>query len=117
MTSPLQQKMKIAGPVVVTANRLADGAVIYRTAGEQWTTDLAAAAVVTTSEAAQALLAGARADSVRIVDPYVAPVVLAAGRPRPGNLRERIRAAGPTFPLPGQAQANGFAASNAHVCA
>ena len=73
--------------------------------------------MVTTSEAAQALLAGARADSVRIVDPYVAPVVLAAGRPRPGNLRERIRAAGPTFPLPGQAQANGFAASNAHVCA
>jgi len=27
MTSPLQQKLKITGPVVVTANRLGDGAV------------------------------------------------------------------------------------------
>jgi methyl coenzyme M reductase alpha subunit len=117
MTSPLQQKLKIAGPVVVTANRLADGAVIYRAAGEQWTTDLATAAVVTTSEAAKALLAGAAADLVRIVDPYVAPVELADGRPRPGNLRERIRAAGPTFPLPRQPEANGFAARDLHVYA
>ena len=30
MTSPLQQKLKITGPVVVTANRLSDGAVVYR---------------------------------------------------------------------------------------
>ena len=27
MTSPLQQKIKITGPVVVTANRVTDGAV------------------------------------------------------------------------------------------
>ena len=32
MTSPLQQKLKITGPSVVTANSLADGAVVYRTA-------------------------------------------------------------------------------------
>jgi hypothetical protein len=105
MTSPLQQKMKVTGPVVVTANRLADGAVIYRTSDDRWTTKLAAAAVVTTSEAATALLAGARADAVRIVDPYVAPVELGAAGPRPGNLRERIRAAGPTIRLPGEAEA------------
>ena len=30
MTSPLQQKLKITGPVIVTANRLGDGAVIFR---------------------------------------------------------------------------------------
>jgi hypothetical protein len=102
MTSPLQQKLKIAGPVVVTANRLADGAVIYRTADRQWTTDLAGAAVATTSEAASALLAGAGADLVKVVDPYVAPVEVADGRLRPGNLRERIRSAGPTVALPGQ---------------
>ena len=35
MTSPLQQKLKINGPVVVTANRLGDGAVVYRTAGRR----------------------------------------------------------------------------------
>ncbi len=104
MTSPLQQKMKVTGPVVVTANRLADGAVIYRTSDGRWTTELAAAAVVTTSEAATALLAGARAD-LRIVDCYVAPVELGAAGPRPGNLRERIRAAGPTIRLPGEAEA------------
>ena len=111
MTSPLQQKMKVAGPVVVTANRLGDGAVIYRTADGRWTTDLAAAAVVTTSEAATVLLAGARADA-RIVDSYVAPVELGASGPRPGNLRERIRAAGPTIRLPAQAEMRA-----AHVCA
>ena len=104
MTSPLQQKMKVTGPVVVTANRLADGAVIYRTADGRWSTELVGAAVVTTSEAATALLAGARADQ-RIVDSYVAPVELGAAGPRPGNLRERIRAAGPTIRLPAQAQA------------
>ena len=104
MTSPLQQKIKVAGPVVVTANRLGDGAVIYRSADGRWTTDRAVAGVVTTSEAATALLAGARAD-LAIVDAYVAPVELAAAGPRPGNLRERIRAAGPTIRLPAQAQA------------
>ena len=46
MTSPLQQKIKIAGPSVVTANRAWDGAVIYRTASKGWTTDLSDAAVV-----------------------------------------------------------------------
>jgi len=111
MTSPLQQKMKVTGPVVVTANRLADGAVIYRTADGAWANELAAAAVVTTSDAATALLAGARAD-LRIVDCYVAPVQLADGKPRPGNLRERIRAAGPTIRLPIHAEA-----SDLHVCA
>jgi hypothetical protein len=110
MTSPLQQKMKVAGPVVVTANRLADGAVIYRTSDDRWSTKLAAASVVTTSDAANALLAGARAD-LRIVDAYVAPVELDGAAPRPGNLRERIRAAGPTIRLPIEAEARD------HVCA
>ena len=112
MTSPLQQKIKVAGPVVVTANRLTDGAVIYRTANGHWTTQLPGAAVVTTSEAAMALLAAARTDAVRVVDVYVAPVVLADGKPQPGNLRERIRAAGPTIALPALAEAG-----DVHVCA
>ena len=112
MTSPLHQKIKVAGPVVVTANRLTDGAVIYRTVNGHWTTELPAAAVVSTSDAAMALLAAARAEGVRVVDAYVAPVVLADGKPRPGNLRERIRAAGPTIRLPVEAEAR-----NVHVCA
>jgi hypothetical protein len=103
MTSPLQQKLKVAGPVVVTANRLGDGAVVYRTAHGSWTGDVAAAAVVTTAPAATELLAAALADKLRAVDAYVAPVELTAEqRVVPGNLRERIRLHGPTIPLPGE---------------
>jgi Protein of unknown function (DUF2849) len=111
MTSPLQQKIKVTGPVVVTANRLTDGAVVYRTTNGQWATELPDAAVVTTSDAAMALLTAARAEGVRVIDAYVAPVDLSNGKPRPGNLRERIRAAGPTIRLPAPELAN------VHVCA
>jgi len=103
MTSPLEQKLRIKGPVVVTANRLDDGVVIYRTAGDGWTTDIAAAAVVTTEPTARALLTAAVADDIGAVQPYVAPVALGeASGVQPGNLREHIRLRGPTFALPGQ---------------
>jgi Protein of unknown function (DUF2849) len=102
MTSPHEQKLRIKGPVVVTANRLTDGAVVYRTADDTWTTDLASAAVVTVVPAAQELLKGAVADDVGAVGAYVAPVeVTPDRRVLPGNLRERIRLAGPTIELPG----------------
>jgi hypothetical protein len=103
MTSPLQQKLKVTGPVVVTANRLGDGAVIYRSAEGRWTTDLAEAAVVATAPAATELLTAALADKLKAVDPYVAPVEVTPDRGvLPGNLREQIRSRGPTVALPGQ---------------
>ena len=102
MTSPLQQKLKVTGPVVITANRLADGAVIYRSADGRWTTDLAGAAVVTTAPDASELLSAAHADKLLAVDAYVAPVELTPDRQvLPGNLREQIRRSGPTIALPG----------------
>lgn len=102
MTSPLQQKLKITGPVVITANRLADGVVVYRGARGDWTTQIGEAAVATTAPAASELLAAAVAEDVLVVGPYVAPVELDPnGRSQPGNLRERIRVGGPTFDLPG----------------
>jgi hypothetical protein len=101
MTSPLEKKLKIAGPVLITANRLVDGAVIYRTADGGWTTEFERAAVVTTVPAATALLEGAVADDIGAVGAYVAPVKLDKdGGTRPGNLRESIRLAGPTIVLP-----------------
>lgn len=101
MTAPSQQKLKVKGSVVVTANRVVDGAVIYWTSDRDWSTDLADAAVVTTAPEAEALLDGARADGLHAVDAYVAPVARdKAGRMQPGNLRERIRFAGPTIDLP-----------------
>lgn len=100
MTSPLQQKIKISGPVVITANRTGDGAVVYRDASGGWTTALADAAVATTAPQAAELLAAAAADDIRAVGPYIAPVKRSEGGLVPGNLRERIRLRGPTFELP-----------------
>jgi hypothetical protein len=101
MTSPLQQKLKITGPVVVTANRLGDGAVVYRTGDGHWTTHLGAAAVVTTALAAGELLAAAAADDIGAVGAYVAPVHREDdGSVSPANLREIIRHGGPTIDLP-----------------
>jgi hypothetical protein len=100
MTAPSQQKLKVHGPVVVTANRLGDGAVVYRSWAESWTTRIEDAAVVTDAIAAKTLLAEATADDVGAVGAYAAPVAIVEGRVVPGNLRERIRVAGPTFDLP-----------------
>jgi hypothetical protein len=100
MTAPSQQKLKVHGPVVVTANRLGDGAVIYRSSVGGWTTRLSDAHIVTTAHAANDLLAAANTDDINAVGAYVAPVELIDGRVEPGNLRERIRVAGPSFDLP-----------------
>jgi hypothetical protein len=101
MTSPLEQKIRITGPVIVTANRVGDGAVVYRRADGGWTTQLADAAVTTSTSTARELIKEAAADDLRAIGPYIAPVKLtAAGELRPGNLREVIRLGGPTIELP-----------------
>jgi hypothetical protein len=101
MTSPLDQKLRIDGPVVITANRLRDGAVIYRARQGGWTQDLAAALVVTEAEEAMALLKEAAGEGTLAVGAYPAPIELGPDRRiAPGNLRERIRNSGPTFELP-----------------
>ncbi len=103
MTSPLQQKIKITGPSVVTANRTWDGAVIYRTEAKNWSTDLSEAAVVRAADEARALLAESVADDLGAVGAYIAPVEVAeSGQIAPGNLREQIRATGVTIGLPVQ---------------
>ena len=104
MTSPLEQKIRITGPSVVTANRTWDGAVVYRTAANDWSTDLADAAVVRAVPDARALLAESVADDVGAVGAYIAPVEIGDnGKLAPGNLREHIRATGVTIALAVQA--------------
>ena len=101
MTSPLDQKIKITGPVVVTANRVGDGAVVYRRTDGGWTTKLDGAAITSDGATARALVQAAIADDIRAVGPYIAPVKLTRdGGVRPGNLRELIRLGGPTIDLP-----------------
>ena len=100
MTSPLEQKIRIAGPSIITANRTADGAVIYRNRAQGWSTDLAEAAIVRNADEARALLSEAVADDVGAVGPYIAPVRFNDGGViKPGNLREHIRLKGVTIDL------------------
>lgn len=100
MTSPLEQKkIRITGPSVVTANRTWDGAVVYRTAQQDWSTALSDAAIVSTSDDARALLAEGAADDVGAVGAYIAPVEVKSGAIKPGNLREHIRSKGVTIDL------------------
>ena len=98
MTSPLQQKIKVTGTSVVTANRLGDGAVVYRTADGEWTTSIDDAAIVSKADAATEMLHAAKGNGV--VDVYVAPVKVERDKVLPGNLRELIRLRGPTIELP-----------------
>jgi predicted NAD/FAD-binding protein len=103
MTAPQEKKLRIKGPMVVTGNRLKDGAVVYRTGQAGWSTRLDDALVTSEAERATALLREANASDIEAVGAYVAPVLLDGERIRPGNLRERIRTQGPTFALPGAA--------------
>src|SRR3954453_18653704 len=99
MTSPLEQKkIRITGPSVVTANRTWDGAVIWRTAMQNWSAELSDAAIVRSSDEARALLAESVADDVGAVGAYIAPVEVGEDDSvKPGNLREQIRSQGLTI--------------------
>ncbi len=106
MVSPLQQKIRIAGPVSITANRLSDGAVVHRTASGEWREELGEAEVLWSAEEAQKALKAAQSDGLRAVGPYIAPILSGSEElPQPGNLREIIRSSGPTFDLPSDADA------------
>ncbi len=85
-------------PKVVTANRVGDGAVVFRARDGSWTRVVAAAEIVD-GPAAEALLEAAKADAARaiVVEPYLIDMEAGADGPRPIALRERIRAEGPTF--------------------
>ncbi len=100
MASPLQQKLRVSGPVVITANRLSDGAVVHRTRSGHWTEELSAAAVFWNATEAQNALKQAQSDVLAAVGPYAAPIEASEAEARPGNLREFIRISGPTFALP-----------------
>ncbi len=101
MTSPLEKKIKITGPSMITANRTWDGAVIYRTAQQGWSASLSDAAIIRTSDEARALLAESVADDVGAIGAYLAPIEIKdGGAIEPGNLRETIRSEGVTIDLP-----------------
>ena len=83
---------------VASANRLADGMVVFLDAAAQWTDRLDRADVARDKQAAERLLERARAESFTVVDPFLVAVIEdGEGRIEPLSLREKIRASGLTF--------------------
>ena len=88
----------LSGAQAVTANRLANGAVVFLTADSQWSPQVNDSAVADDAGMAAALMAianKAAADQV-VVGPYLFEVRVEGGTVRPLSARESIRAKGPT---------------------
>ncbi len=98
-------------PDVITANRLADGVVVFQTADDGWSEDFNRSAVRPEAAATAAALARAKQDEADnlVVEPYAVPVELRNGGVAPKALREAIRAAGPTNRRDLGKQAHGLA--------
>jgi hypothetical protein len=88
-------------PKVISANRLADGIVVYAGHGGAWFERLNAARIFTSKKEADAGLSLAEDDVSRnfIVEPCIVDVTQDPGGLRPSTLRESIRAQGPTIDL------------------
>ena len=86
--------------LIMSANALLGGEVVYYAAGGAWSPHLAEAIVAVTEDEAAALQAAQAAALAAgtVVDPELLPVATdAAGRLVPSHYREKIRALGPTI--------------------
>ncbi len=83
-------------PKVVTASDLLIGDVIYQTADDGWTRDLAQAEVITDEAHGQLRLLDAQRQVNRIVDAYLADVRPTRDGPQPTHFREEFRRTGPS---------------------
>jgi len=99
MSATNGKRLRDAARAVITANRLRDGAVVWRGPGGDWQLHFRNA-VLLPVDAAEAALAEARKDEgLRIVvGTYITPVNDGADGPEPAGWKERIRAFGPTLP-------------------
>jgi uncharacterized protein DUF2849 len=85
-------------PQMIIANRLVDGAVVFLAAGESWTTAIASGVVIEDDAEAQRLLGAVKQLEARspVIDPQAIQVNVDGGAVRPVEIRELIRAFGPT---------------------
>ena len=83
---------------IITANRLLDGAVVYRTAAGGWVEAFAQAQRYADDQAAQALAAAER-DVLLVIRPYLVALDGPNEFTKRERVREAIRAAGPTVRL------------------
>ncbi len=84
--------------MVMTANRLREGDVVYLTAEGAWSQWLDEAEIAGDKDAEARLEAAAQVAVAGrlVVGPYLMKVAEEGGRPRPLGTREKIRAKGPT---------------------
>lgn len=83
-------------PKVVTANALLEGDVIWLTADDRWTRDIAEAEFLDEEAHAEVRLLFAQADP-HVVGPYLADAIAGPdGRPAPIHFREEFRTRGPS---------------------
>ena len=83
---------------VASANRLADGVVVFLDDAGEWTQRLERAAVARDKRAGDILLERAKAEAFTVVDPYLVAVSEDDdGAVEPLSLREKIRVSGLTF--------------------
>ena len=83
-------------PKVVTGNALIEGDVIYQTAEDGWTRDLADAELLTDEADANLRLLIAEGQPEIVVGPYLADATLGADGPEPTHFREAFRRTGPS---------------------
>jgi hypothetical protein len=85
-------------PQMIIANRLIDGAVVFLDPDEKWTTAIGSGAVIEDDAEAQRLFGVAKQLEARcqVIDPLLIQVKVEDGRVRPTEIREVIRAFGPT---------------------
>ena len=86
-------------PQMIIANRLIDGRVVFLVQGGQWDTAIAKGTLVEEEAEAQGLLEVAKQDQDRclVIDPILIQVRVENGQVRPTEIREVIRAFGPTI--------------------
>ena len=90
--------MKFKGPQILTANRLSDGSVVYLSQSDTWSDWLKDARVAADEDAANSMMRVAEQAVIEriIVEPYLMQVAADDNAIRPMNVREAIRARGPS---------------------
>ncbi|MDF1854425.1 DUF2849 domain-containing protein [Pseudooceanicola sp.] len=83
-------------PKVVTANALIEGDVVYLTADDRWSRDLAEAELINDPAHADLRLLEAERRGGEIVGAYLADMAPGANGPEPRHFREDFRRTGPS---------------------
>lgn len=102
---------KISGPRILTANLLGDGLVVFLGTDGSWAPGLESARLAHSNDDVAQLEAvgGEAARANHIVDPYLIEVEDTGSSLLPIEMRERMRARGPSVNLEFNSRSNGHA--------